>query len=59
MDMLEVYDCLPKDELKRIEGIEFLDEVEEWKLLLGHYCISWAHRGEQRGLAEIDLKALS
>lgn len=32
-------------ELKRIKGLEFLDEVEELELVLQHYAISWATKG--------------
>ncbi|KAH3685964.1 hypothetical protein WICPIJ_003057 [Wickerhamomyces pijperi] len=31
---------LPQDEIRRISRIEFLDEIEELKLLLEHYCLS-------------------
>jgi len=33
-------------ERQRIEKLEWLDEVEEWKLLAAHYCISWGWKGE-------------
>jgi [phosphatase 2A protein]-leucine-carboxy methyltransferase len=29
------------DERKRVEGLEWLDEVEEWELLARHYCVAW------------------
>lgn len=32
-------------ERERIEKIEWLDEVEEWKLLARHYTIAWGWRG--------------
>lgn len=32
------------DERARIEGLEWLDEVEEWKLLARHYCVTWGWR---------------
>ncbi|CAK4034311.1 Leucine carboxyl methyltransferase 1 [Lecanosticta acicola] len=32
-------------ERERVEKLEWLDEVEEWKLLASHYCIAWAWRG--------------
>lgn len=35
-----------KSERERIEKIEWLDEVEEWKLLASHYCVAWGWRGE-------------
>jgi [phosphatase 2A protein]-leucine-carboxy methyltransferase len=30
-----------QSELKRISKLELLDELEEWRLLAAHYCISW------------------
>lgn len=32
-------------ERERIEKLEWLDEVEEWKLLASHYCIAWGWKG--------------
>lgn len=32
-------------ERERIEKLEWLDEVEEWKLLASHYCVAWAWKG--------------
>lgn len=29
-------------ERARVETLEWLDEVEEWKLLGSHYCLAWA-----------------
>ena len=40
--MNEIYDYLPKDEILRVEKIEFLDERELVKQLFEHYCISFA-----------------
>jgi len=34
------------EERERIERLEWLDEVEEWKLLGRHYCVAWGWRGE-------------
>ncbi|KAI5251320.1 leucine carboxyl methyltransferase [Aureobasidium subglaciale] len=31
-------------ERERVERLEWLDEVEEWKLLASHYCVAWAWR---------------
>lgn len=39
-------DWVGKDERERIEKIEWLDEIEEWKLLASHYCVAWGWRGE-------------
>lgn len=30
------------NERTRVESLEWLDEVEEWKLLGAHYCVAWA-----------------
>ena len=40
--MNEVYDYLPKDEIARVEKLEFLDERELVKQLFEHYCITFA-----------------
>jgi len=37
--MNEVYGCIPKKELERIETIELLDERELLQQLFDHYCI--------------------
>jgi tRNA wybutosine-synthesizing protein 4 len=34
--------CIPIDDVLRINKLEMLDEEEEWKLLLEHYCITTA-----------------
>lgn len=31
-------------ERERVERLEWLDEVEEWKLLASHYCVAWGWR---------------
>jgi [phosphatase 2A protein]-leucine-carboxy methyltransferase len=28
-----------------VERLEWLDEVEEWKLLASHYCVAWGWKG--------------
>ncbi|EXJ90201.1 hypothetical protein A1O1_03300 [Capronia coronata CBS 617.96] len=33
------------EEKERIDGLEWMDEVEEFVLLSKHYCISWGWRG--------------
>lgn len=38
-----------EDEKERVAGLEMLDEMEEWKLLAAHYCISWGWRGNEFG----------
>jgi [phosphatase 2A protein]-leucine-carboxy methyltransferase len=39
-------DWVPEAERERVERLEWLDEVEEWKLLASHYCVAWGWRGE-------------
>ncbi|KAG6011520.1 hypothetical protein E4U54_008040 [Claviceps lovelessii] len=34
-------------ERERVDGLEGLDEVEEWKLLAAHYLVVWGTRGVQ------------
>jgi [phosphatase 2A protein]-leucine-carboxy methyltransferase len=36
---------IPETEKERVDGLEGLDEVEEWKLLAGHYIVAWAWKG--------------
>ncbi|KAI1109197.1 leucine carboxyl methyltransferase [Nemania sp. NC0429] len=38
-------DWVSGEEKERLDGLEGLDEVEEWNLLAGHYAISWGWRG--------------
>ncbi|KAK5117208.1 hypothetical protein LTR85_008976 [Meristemomyces frigidus] len=38
-------------ERERVEKLEWLDEVEEWKLLASHYCVAWGWKGEGFGEA--------
>jgi [phosphatase 2A protein]-leucine-carboxy methyltransferase len=40
-------DWVSKSERERIDRLEWLDEVEEWKLLASHYCVAWAWRGAE------------
>ncbi len=50
-DMLSTYDgLLPASEAARIKKLEFLDEYEEWNLLLRHYCVTVAGKGDALGL---------
>lgn len=34
-----------QEEKERVEGLEWMDEVEEFVLLAKHYCLSWGWRG--------------
>jgi [phosphatase 2A protein]-leucine-carboxy methyltransferase len=38
------------EEKERVDGLEGLDEVEEWKLLADHYIVAWGWRGTGFGL---------
>ncbi|KAH1184232.1 hypothetical protein KIL84_014848 [Mauremys mutica] len=44
IDMMKVYSCLPQADVRRIEGLEFLDEKELLEQLMQHYCICWASK---------------
>eukprot|EP00794_Sanderia_malayensis_P004169 gene4169-4723_t len=55
IDMMEVYKKLPKEDVAKVEQLEFLDEVNLLHDLLRHYCISWAYKDHKRfGLEEIN-----
>lgn len=34
-----------EEEKERVDGLEGLDEVEEWQLLAGHYVVAWGWKG--------------
>lgn len=34
-------------EKERVAGLEMVDEIEEWELLAGHYCVCWGWRGDE------------
>ncbi|XP_068003503.1 leucine carboxyl methyltransferase 1 isoform X1 [Melanerpes formicivorus] len=54
IDMMKVYSSLPQADVKRIEGLEFLDEKELFEQLMQHYCICWASKDSSNlGLANI------
>ncbi|KPM38892.1 Leucine carboxyl methyltransferase 1 [Neonectria ditissima] len=38
------------EEKQRVDSLEGLDEVEEWKLLAGHYIVVWGSKGNGFGL---------
>ena len=44
-------------EKERVEGLEWMDEVEEFVLLARHYCIAWGWRGFEEGSAWRSLSA--
>ena len=35
---------IEETEKERVEGLEWMDEVEEWRLLARHYCVAWGWR---------------
>lgn len=48
-DVHEIWESdawVPESERERIERLEWLDEVEEWKLLASHYCVAWGWKGQ-------------
>lgn len=45
IDINTIHDkYMNKDEFKRMARLEILDELEEWRLLCAHYCITWAYK---------------
>ncbi|ORY29999.1 S-adenosyl-L-methionine-dependent methyltransferase [Naematelia encephala] len=44
---------IPPEELQRISKLEILDEIEELRLVLSHYCVAWGAKGE--GLFDVML----
>ncbi|CAM9832892.1 unnamed protein product [Ectocarpus sp. 4 AP-2014] len=47
IDMLQVFqELLDPAEVRRASKIEILDEVEEWELIMHHYCLVVAAKGE-------------
>lgn len=41
---------VPPAELARISKLEILDEIEELRLVLSHYCVAWASKGALEGI---------
>ena len=39
-------DWVKPAERERVEKLEWLDEIEEWKLLASHYCVAWGWKGD-------------
>lgn len=53
-DMRAVYEVyLDGPERHRVEALEMMDEVEEWHLLMSHYCITVGVLGTDPGLHRI------
>lgn len=42
--------CVSEADKSRIATLEMVDEVEEWELLAGHYCIVWSWRNNTDGI---------
>ncbi|EGD82062.1 hypothetical protein PTSG_02743 [Salpingoeca rosetta] len=42
VDLNHAYQLIPADERRRIQRLEFLDELEEWTLINSHYCCTTA-----------------
>jgi [phosphatase 2A protein]-leucine-carboxy methyltransferase len=40
-----------EEEKERVASLEMLDEMEEWRLLARHYCISWGWRNGNNAAA--------
>lgn len=58
LDVFQIWqgdDWISEGERERVEKLEWLDEIEEWRLLANHYCIAWAHRGEHFDAAWSDV----
>ncbi|KAI4715876.1 leucine carboxyl methyltransferase [Aureobasidium sp. EXF-10727] len=50
-DVEQIYygdEWVAEAERERVERLEWLDEVEEWKLLASHYCVAWGWRDGDR-----------
>ncbi|KAJ3299696.1 hypothetical protein HK104_007624 [Borealophlyctis nickersoniae] len=43
---------VPDEEKARINRLEIFDEVEEWRLLSAHYCVSWGVKGDKDALSK-------
>lgn len=50
VDINEIWQSwISEEEKERVKALEMVDEVEEWELLAGHYCVAWGWRGGQEG----------
>lgn len=57
--VLKLYEgVLSIGERKRLERLEMLDEVEEWRLMLGHYCVLLAIKEDTEEGGEGQLEAM-
>ncbi|KAG0191913.1 hypothetical protein DFQ28_010604 [Apophysomyces sp. BC1034] len=47
VDINTVHDqYLDRSDITRMIRLEILDELEEWRLLAGHYCVVWAYKSK-------------
>ncbi|WVQ78489.1 hypothetical protein IAT38_000575 [Cryptococcus sp. DSM 104549] len=46
-------EVIAPEELQRISKLEILDEIEELRLVLGHYVIAWGSKGEGMGSVQL------
>ena len=47
-DLVRIFEqFLPPEERLRTQSLEWLDEVEEWNLIMEHYCLTVAYKTEQ------------
>ena len=54
-DVNFLWDEVNEEEKARVAGLEMVDEVEEWRLLAGHYCVVW---GWRNGVSEAGMEGL-
>ncbi|KAL9608649.1 MAG: hypothetical protein Q9167_006533 [Letrouitia subvulpina] len=40
----DIWEMVGEVEKERVAVLEMMDEVEEWRLLAGHYCVAWGWR---------------
>lgn len=52
-DVNFLWEEVNEEEKARVASLEMVDEVEEWRLLAGHYCVVWGWRNGVSG-AEIE-----
>lgn len=45
-ELWESKEWVDEHERQRVEGLEWLDEIEEWQLLASHYCVAWGWTGD-------------
>ncbi|ORX49136.1 leucine carboxyl methyltransferase [Hesseltinella vesiculosa] len=59
VDMNAVHDqWLDENDKQRINRLEILDELEEWKLISSHYCVAYAYKSVEEGFAALSVQEL-